>query len=189
MITKNELNEYSQLKGYNLGQTETDYLQHLFLIFLSRYSANAVVFKGGTALQKAYGLNRFSIDLDFAQNQEDKLPEIMARIGKGITEFGYAAKLEEIKAIGKTFILKINGPLYANVDRSVCSLKIEISKREEIILKPKLKTITPTYPDLQPYTMLIMDEEEILAEKVRAIMTRNKPRDIFDLNFAMAVDE
>jgi len=30
-----------------------------------------------------------------------------------------------------------------------------------------------------------MDEEEILAEKVRAIMTRNKPRDVFDLGFIL----
>ena len=63
MISKEDLKQYSKIIGFNLGQTETDYLQHLFLLLMSRHLYGELVFKGGTALQKAYGLNRFSVDL------------------------------------------------------------------------------------------------------------------------------
>ncbi|MBI2137373.1 nucleotidyl transferase AbiEii/AbiGii toxin family protein, partial [Candidatus Woesearchaeota archaeon] len=83
----------------------------------------------------------------------------------------------------KTFILKTEGPLYTGNPISLCSLRIEISQRENVLLKPELKEITPVYRDLRPYFVLVMNESEILAEKVRAIMTRNKPRDVYDLYF------
>ncbi|MBS3121322.1 nucleotidyl transferase AbiEii/AbiGii toxin family protein [Candidatus Woesearchaeota archaeon] len=185
MIIKTELVKYCNVLGLNLGQAEIDYIQHLFLIFFSKHSGNSYIFKGGTALQKGYGLNRFSIDLDFTQVHENNINEIINKISSDISDFGYKTEVEEKKTIGKTFILKINGPLYIGTKMSICNLKIEISQRESILLKPQFKEIMPRYNDLQPYTIMIMDEEEILAEKVRAIMTRNKPRDVFDLGFIL----
>jgi hypothetical protein len=44
----------------------------------------------------------------------------------------------------------------------------------------------PVYTDLAPYLVTMMNPEEILAEKIRAIMTRNKARDIFDARFLIA---
>lgn len=169
--------------GFNLGQIEKDYLQHLFLIFLSRKLSNELVFKGGTALQKVYGLNRFSIDLDFSQTAEIDFAELINAITKNIVGFGYVSRFEEIKTLGRTFRIKIHGPLYNNSQISASTLLVEISQRENILLEPQLRQITPIYNDLQPYSILVMQESEILAEKVRAIMARNKPRDIFDLHF------
>ncbi len=183
MIQKTELAQYGRLLGFNLGQAERDYLQHLFLIYLSAYDSGNLVFKGGTALQKVYKLNRFSIDLDFTQKNETDIKSIMEKIAKDINDFGYPTKLSEIKTLGKTFILKIQGPLYNNTPNTSYNLRVEISQRESILLNPDLKQITPPYQDLKPYTVTVMKKEEILAEKVRAIMTRNKPRDIFDLHF------
>lgn len=188
MITKNELREYCTITGFTLWQVERDYLQHLALIFLSKKSTNTLVFKGGTALQKAYGLNRFSIDLDFTQLKENNLKELLEYAAKGISDFGYSAKVEEIQTLGRTFIIKIHGPLFTNTPVTACNVRVEISQRENILLKPVFKEITPVYRDLQSYTLLVMHPEEILAEKIRAIMTRNKPRDIFDLHFLLKKD-
>ena len=185
MITKNELKEYCVLTGFNLWQTERDYLQHLFLIFLSKHSSNELLFKGGTALQKVYGLNRFSIDLDFTQIKGINFAELMDKVTKNITDFGYTSKFEEIKTLGNTFKLKVHGPLYNNTQISASNISIEISQRENMLLEPQLKQIIPFYNDLQPYSLFVMQETEILAEKVRAIMSRNKPRDVFDLNFLL----
>ena len=86
MITKEDLKEYGRTFGFNLGQAEKDYLQHIFLLFLSRNISNELVFKGGTALQKIYGINRFSIDLDFTKARECNVLEIMGKINKNINQ-------------------------------------------------------------------------------------------------------
>lgn len=185
MLSRNELQKYCILTGFNLGQVEIDYFQHLFLLLLSQKSSTDLIFKGGTALQKAYGLHRFSIDLDFTQKGTQELKEMMERIRKEIINFGYHAKIEEVKTIGKTFIFKINGPLNSENPASQARLRIEISQRESMLLEPLFKEVNPIYPDLQPYTILVMPEEEILAEKIRAIMTRDKSRDVFDLYFLL----
>lgn len=185
MLSRNELQKYCILTGFNLGQVEIDYFQHLFLLLLSQKSSTNLIFKGGTALQKAYGLHRFSIDLDFTQKGTEELKEMMERISKEIINFGYSTKIEEVKTIGKTFLFKINGPLNSENPSSQARLRIEISQRESVLLEPLFKEVNPIYPDLQPYTILVMPEEEILAEKIRAIMTRDKARDIFDLYFLL----
>ncbi|MBI2146059.1 nucleotidyl transferase AbiEii/AbiGii toxin family protein [Candidatus Woesearchaeota archaeon] len=186
MLLRTELQKYCVLMGFNLGQVEIDYLQHLFLLLLSKKSSINLIFKGGTALQKIYGLHRFSIDLDFTQKGTDELREIMERISKEISDFGYPTEIEEIKTIGKTFIFKINGPLHAESPASQARLRIEISQRESLLQEPSFKEVNPIYSDLQPYTLLVMAEEEIFAEKIRAIISRNKPRDVFDLHFLLA---
>jgi len=42
--------------------------------------------------------------------------------------------------------------------------------------------IRPIYHDLPNYFLLALSKVEILAEKVRAILTRYKARDVYDLN-------
>ncbi|MGC9005842.1 MAG: nucleotidyl transferase AbiEii/AbiGii toxin family protein, partial [Candidatus Micrarchaeia archaeon] len=39
----------------------------------------------------------------------------------------------------------------------------------------------PLYDDIPPYSVFSMDEREIAAEKIRAIMTRGFARDLYDL--------
>ncbi len=70
MLSRKNLESMKSVLGYNLGQAESDYLQHILLLFLSRRSGNWLVIKGGTTLQKAHGLNRFSDDLDFTSKKE-----------------------------------------------------------------------------------------------------------------------
>ena len=63
-MEKNELSVYKSKLNYNLGQLELDYYQHLILSkIFEKY--NTIYFKGGTCLQKCYGIKRFSEDLDF----------------------------------------------------------------------------------------------------------------------------
>ncbi|MBI2664978.1 nucleotidyl transferase AbiEii/AbiGii toxin family protein [Candidatus Woesearchaeota archaeon] len=186
MIGRKELAEYGKAAGFDLGQAEKDYLQHLFLIFLTEQTQQQLVFKGGTALQKAYGLNRYSIDLDFTAAEKAEFGAVMEKIAAAITRFGYPAEVKERKTLGRTFLLKIKGPLYnEGKPASICTLRIEISFRENVLLAPELREIVPVYPDLRPYSVHVMSAREILAEKVRAVMGRNEPRDAFDLYFLL----
>ncbi len=185
MLLRSELKKYCPTRGFNLGQAEIDYLQHLFLFFLSLHSTGNLIFKGGTALQKCYGLPRFSIDLDFTSRNKDSSFELMKAINKEIEQFGYHTQIEKVNTLGETFVLKISGPLSGVSPMSVARLRIEISQRESLLIEPATIKINPSYHDLKPYTILVMAEKEILAEKIRAIMTRNKPRDVFDLYFLL----
>jgi predicted nucleotidyltransferase component of viral defense system len=79
MISRNELEEYAQIKKLNLGQAEKDYFQQIFLSILYGRFGKELIFKGGTALNKAYGLDCFSEDLDFTLSKEEKIREILKK--------------------------------------------------------------------------------------------------------------
>jgi len=187
MLDRSQLQELTKVSGFNLWQTEKDYLQHVFLLFLSAESKGELVFKGGTALQKVYGLNRFSLDLDFT-SRNDGEEEVVERVVKDVEDFGFAAqvsRVERFKDIGKTLVLRIKGPLFDGSDRSITSLRVEVSLRRDLVLEPELKEIVPIYPDVRPYLLQVVRLEEILAEKVRAIFYRDRASDLYDLWFLL----
>lgn len=185
MLSREELQREAATLGFTSWQAERDYLQHLFLLFLSRKIDQELIFKGGTALQKTFGLNRFSIDLDFTQ-QKEVPKETFMQIAKEITQFGFNTDLkEEPHKESLTMRVIMRGPLYQKTERTLTVLRIEISLREKIIMQPETKEVFPLYPDLQPYLLKVMHREEILAEKIRTIFTRNKARDVFDLRFLL----
>lgn len=185
MLAKADLEQFTAVLGFTIWQVERDYLQHLLLLFLSKRLGKGLIFKGGTALQKAFGLNRFSIDLDFTQ--EDELPEnLFDLIQKDVKNFGFEADFQETKGKeSKQIKFRIQGPLYRGMERTLAVVRIDISMREKVCLDPETKDIFPIYPDIQPYIIRIMDSKEILAEKVRAICTRTKARDVFDMRFLL----
>ena len=66
VITLNELYNASKMTGFTIYQQEKDYFQYMILAAIYSKPDKNIIFRGGTALQKAYGLNRFSEDLDFS---------------------------------------------------------------------------------------------------------------------------
>lgn len=185
MLNKTELEEIGHTFGFNLWQTERDYFQHLFLMFLSKRISDELVFKGGTALQKVFGLNRFSIDLDFTLSHA--LPsDLWENIRRDFGNFGIKVKFELSEHKNSMKVkLSIGGSSYESTERTLTVLRVEISLREKVLLKPETKEIFPVYSDLQPYLVRVMDLDEVVAEKIRAILTRDKARDVFDLRFLL----
>jgi hypothetical protein len=184
-LTRNDLLPYRDITGFNLGQIEKDYVQHLFLMNLYRRIGNELVFKGGTALQKAYGLNRFSEDLDFTLFKDTEIATVIERAVNRLNIFGCSAMGRKIKdnVMSITFQVIAKGPLYDGRDKSLTYINIEISKREEVLLPVVVNSVVPIYKDLSPYLLPIMDLSEIAAEKIRALFTRERPRDLYDLYF------
>ena len=103
MLLRNELQKYGVVTGFNVGQVEIDYLQHLFLLLFSKKSSTNLIFKGGTALQKIYGLHRFSIDLDFTQKGTDESKEMirMAIDKEANMPLGINYKIGKVGELGK----------------------------------------------------------------------------------------
>lgn len=185
MISKQQLHSYTNLLGYSLGQVEKDYLQHLFLFYLYNEVSTEFVFKGGTALQKCFGLDRFSEDLDFTYQGEQNKVEFI--INKAINNFSQIFETtpttlsEKHQSNSIMYYFKIKGPLYSGKPLSFCHVQVDISFREKVILEPMVQQIIPLYQSLRPYTVTMLSYEEIFAEKIRALCTRSKARDIYDV--------
>ena len=175
-MEKNELRAYTSKLGYNLGQLELDYYQHMILAKLFQ-KFNTLYFKGGTCLQKCYGIKRFSDDLDF--NYVDI--EIIKIIE--LIESNFKTKIKDYHEtrFGISFSISFEGILYNGSNHSKCKISFDFRNRD-IYNSPLKKVIRPIYHDLPNYFLLAFDTEEILAEKIRTILTRYKARDVYDLN-------
>ena len=179
MITRRELRKQAMRQRVALGALEKDYVLTLILerLYSDSACAEALVFKGGTALNKVYKTRRLSLDLDFTAKQPVsvdalrpvlEIPEIQGQI-KDVHEFHDAV------TIGR---LGFMGPLqHAN------SVKVDISFREKVHLPPLVAVVETPY-DLS-FTVTCMALEEILAEKIRAALMRRAPRDYYDLWFLL----
>jgi predicted nucleotidyltransferase component of viral defense system len=159
------------------GQRVQRELQLFFLDRLFRNNSN-MVFKGGTALDLFYGSGRFSENLDFDCKDMNVLTEINDVIGSLKREEGYAVFND----------WKAERELHRNFTRYV--LRVSSKKSGDIVSFMIDCTIdSPKYP---PDNLVlnyndslvginVMKIEEILAEKVSAILNRKKARDLYDL--------
>lgn len=182
MITKEELMNYAKLLNLNLGQAEKDYFQNILLFILYQEYGNELVFKGGTALKKCYGLGRFSEDLDFTCSKRIDIKKL--EYGLNRFRIDFEIKKNEFEN-GLKVILKLKGPLYIGIRTSLCKFIIDLSFRENILLSPNVKTIGRFLEEIPSFDVFVMQEKEILAEKVRAILSRTKARDVYDLWFLL----
>ncbi len=183
MITKFELQDISKLKGINnLGYAEKDYLLDLFLFSISRNTKQELVFKGGTALYKLYKLERFSEDLDFSEVETLDIDKLVKKLILDLSKFKIETNISETREPFNSILIKfrIKGPLYNGASQTLSNIRIDINRKSSIELKPSLLKFTSLYTEIPSFYTLVMQEKEILAEKVRAIITRNKARDLFD---------
>jgi len=182
-VNRGELRRYVGTTGHTLGHVEKDYLQHIVLAAYSRKLAGHLVFKGGTALQKRGVVSRFSEDLDFTMAGEVDAPRLQRTAVQALEAYAYAAVTDSGKddARGTSFRLRIEGPLFNGDPVSLASLRVEVSRRERVLLPASTDEIAPPYTDVMPYVLASMDLREVLAEKLRAMATRSKARDLYDL--------
>lgn len=187
MITRKELEAYARIKGLSLGNAEKDYLIDVALMSISRSIKNELIFKGGTCLYKFYKLNRFSEDLDFTAVQDIDVNKVAENVIADFALFGIRARLHEKREPHNSILITIRaeGPLYQGTAGTAASLGIDVNKKSSVVMKPDALIYRSTYPDIPPITVLCMAREEILAEKIRALMTRERARDLFDVYFLL----
>ncbi|MCW6161548.1 MAG: nucleotidyl transferase AbiEii/AbiGii toxin family protein [Candidatus Micrarchaeales archaeon] len=190
MITKEALAEYKTYK--DPYQVEKDYLQDLLLYNIYANSSNEMVLKGGTAFAKFYSSDRFSEDLDFTLSESVQKPEEFAKsiIRKAVERLEYQHSYKEEPSINKfgtvSSVVLIGGPRFNGKESTMQQIRIEISTAGKLYLGSEAKPKNPAYADARPYVALVMKREEILGEKIRALMSRtrrHRERDLYDLYF------
>jgi predicted nucleotidyltransferase component of viral defense system len=186
MILKEDLLRIARLNSLRAFQQEKHYIQTIALRSIYA-STNDLAFKGGTCMCFFHGLNRFSGDLDFTLvANERELKYLPIELKKDLEVYGIDSEIRILKDDGISFSFRIGakGPLYTKeIER--CFVRIEISKRESVKLKPEVLEFDAIYTDILPFFVLVMQREELLAEKVRAVLTRNRARDVYDLWFLL----
>ena len=188
MISIEELKRIAKLKGIrNRGYAEKDYLIEIALLSISRNTKDELVFKGGTCLYKFHKLDRFSEDIDFTARKEIDVDGLLKKITDDLASFGIEAHAKEKKTAFNSVMATImaKGHLYSGDAKALASIGVDINLKSSVDLEPVLAKYSPLYSDMPPFSLLIMREEEILAEKIRAIMSRAKARDVYDLWFLL----
>lgn len=185
MITKTELQEFARLKGLNLGNAEKDYLLDMVLLSISKNTKNELVFKGGTCLYKFHGLDRFSEDLDFSAIAEIDTKRLIQNICTDLERFGIRSILRRQKKLFHSVLitLGVEGPLFMGKAESSAVIGIDINMKSPVVVEPDLLSYASIYQEIPRMHIRCMKQDEIFAEKVRAIMTREKARDVYDLWF------
>jgi predicted nucleotidyltransferase component of viral defense system len=182
MLTKAQIQRIAQRNGVGMQVQERDYLQHLLLWLLYSRSQD-LIYKGGTALRMVYGGNRYSEELDFNTQAEVALlqfswKEIVARL----RDFGVTAEIrrEWASDVGYSFDVSFQGPLYDGRDRSKGKVRVDVNRRpEEVTARREL--VTSEYDDVRPFVVTVLTPEHLMAEKIRALLVRGKPRDLYDI--------
>jgi len=159
-----------------------EYCQHLFLSALYQQpAATAVLFKGGTALRIIYGSPRFSEDLDFSGFgvRQPAVEALIAEALGAVERVGLELEIEEAKATSGGYL----GIIRARFLAYDVAMQVEVSLRARGAQRPETALIAGDF--LPAYTLLHLPQEQLVREKVQALLTRGKARDFYDAYFLL----
>jgi predicted nucleotidyltransferase component of viral defense system len=191
MIHPKEINAVA--KEYKLKDTqiEKDYVLSWLLLGISKNSvlARDLVFKGGTVLKKVYFRDyRFSEDLDFTLLDNGIMNEaLLAEFEKVYAflkeEANITLQLKESithESGSLAFYINYIGPLQGSLASR--DIKIDITRKEVLEYEIEVKKIFILYSDLpeESFSLKCYSLQEILIEKMAALMGRTEPRDLYD---------
>ena len=199
MIQPGEIQSIAGEASMRDTQIEKDYVISWVICGIANnpFLKETLIFKGGTVLKKAFFPDyRFSEDLDFSFRGEEFDIESIKTAFAELIEWVYEESRISLSTKDETqyetgnfsFYISYTGPLGgagANKD-----IKVDISKDELIYNSPEEKVIINSYSDLEneKYVILCYSLGEIIAEKMRSIMQRTAPRDIYDLWYLFEIE-
>jgi uncharacterized protein len=205
MIKPSEIQQKARDVGVRDQQIEKDYMLSWILQGIAQHEqlSKTIVFKGGTVLKKIYFDDyRFSEDLDFTllnnhastlrltQGDADSAQTTNEQIFAWFKEtFEYVLEEANIRleiidpdkesGSGINFYISYVGPLGGQGNNK--KVKVDISRSEKLEFKPVMQTALVGYSDLTEHQLLCYPLEEVLVEKMRAVMQRMQARDFYDI--------
>ncbi len=200
MILPKEINKVATINKINNQQIEKDYIVSWVLYGISENKTlfESLVFKGGTVLKKAYFPDyRFSEDLDFTLNDESiKNEQIKEEFKKVFVFVKEEANIDlqlpdnkwAVYASGSPQLyINYAGPLRGNMGSR--DLKIDITRGEVLETAVERRSIFRNYSDLEnEFFLKCYSLDEVLIEKMTALMGRMEPRDLYDFWFLTEIE-
>lgn len=198
MIEKQELVAKSVEWNLPINTVEKDYVLGLILYGIANHPDlnENWIFKGGTCIKKCYLANyRFSEDLDFtliakANLNPHKIHSQLNEVAEIVhSAFGLIVNVTDIKVNSfpdknGLFLqakLPFRGPI--SVSGSYPNIKFDLSGEEKLVDTPESRKLLHNYSDANESTceILCYNFSELLAEKLRALTERARPRDLYDV--------
>lgn len=181
MISERTIDALTTKYQSSEGNVRREYFQHLFLsYFYQQPKTDIIYFKGGTALRVIYQSPRFSEDLDFSTSLRDTriIEQVILQTLEAIEKEGIDTNLQEAKKTSGGYLAIIN---FQALDKS-SSVQLEISLRKEIKRGDVVTIVSDFIPS---YIVIRLPQEQLVSEKIQALLTRKKPRDFYDLYFIL----
>ena len=151
-------------------------------IYDTEFLTGKLVIKGGTAINLIYfNMLRLSVDIDFnfvsGEQREDMLKS-RENIDKILTKI-FTMNGYEMEKIKRYALLQYNLK-YTNNAGNIDRIKVEINFMERIpVFEVAEKKISIF--DIPEFKVRTYRLEELFATKLRALLTRSAPRDMFDI--------
>ena len=168
-----------------------EYFQHLFLSsFYQQPPTAQIYFKGGTALRMLYNSPRFSEDLDFSSDVSDihavhaiqVIEDSVLKTLTAISRQNINPDLAESKTTSGGYLAIVT---FRTGDNQV-AIQVEISLQTSERAGERSGEAMTIVSDLAPaYVVMAMAREQLVDEKIRALLTRRKARDFYDLYFIL----
>jgi predicted nucleotidyltransferase component of viral defense system len=198
MIEKNEILKMATGLNLNPDTVEKDYVLGWMLFGINKHrEISNWAFKGGTSLKKCFFETfRFSEDLDFTLSKQVHLTEnfllktfieitdiLSEEVGIEFFKDRFRFKIID-KGNGKYSSqgkIHYNGPLRRK--HGVATIKLDLTTDEILVLKTKSKKVHHPFTD-EPSQGICANcyaFEELVAEKIRALAQRARPRDLYDV--------
>lgn len=185
MIEKHLLQTYATKIETSLHNVLREYVQHLFLTsFYKKAGSGNFLFKGGTVLKLVFGSPRFSEDIDFSGIKNSvNYEKILENVLVDLSFENIGVDLLESKSTSGGHLAILVVTLFGE--------KTEL--RNEISFRPKkflTKETAIVSSEIVPaYKIYTLDKKTIVTEKVKALISRQKARDFFDLYFILRKEE
>jgi len=193
MIALNEIRREAARLGLDMPVVERDYAISWVLkaLYADPKLSKLLAFKGGTALRKAYFPHyRFSADLDFTLREpidHVTLQEGLRTAIEPITDrSGMEIDLPDFRTTREipgqqSFEARVRfiGPRGQRQDPP--RIRLDMTAWEEVLLPLEAKSLIHSYSDSCEAELVVLSLPEILAEKLRAILQRDRPRDLYDV--------
>ncbi len=189
MISTAEVARLAHRLGVGDRVVEKDYVLSWLLVAIAESDLRGkLAFKGGTALKRCYYPNyRFSEDLDFTLHVDLSHNDLIGAVDSLFPWLSRRVNITlavggaEQSALGSAALLiDYAGPLRARPGSR--HLKVDVTRGELLLYPLNERKLVAPYSDypadaaLSVYTL-----EEILTEKLCALMGRTEPRDLYDV--------
>lgn len=187
-----ELGDLADRLGRDSALVARDFALMTIAAGLVAEYGDALCFKGGFVLRHVYGHERFSKDIDATRINPPRNKLDSAEVARTIrgatvrnlinltpgspaTDTGRSLDFDQIR---------YTGPLGTGF------VSVEVSYREAVVEPPDSVAVGEPY--YQPFSIPVMQLDEIVAEKLRALAQRDRPTDLSDLAMILgenSVDE
>lgn len=193
MIPQDYITAWSRMAPWaSQRQVEQDLIisRALVAIFSDPFLRGALRFRGGTALNKLHfpAPLRYSEDIDLVRTSAGAIGPVLDSIRAVLEPWLGKAKSDPSPVAPK---LRFRADAEGEPAGVRLSLKVEINTREREAYDPPIEM---RFGIENPWfngeaAIPTFSREEILATKLRALLQRNKGRDLFDLDHALTVFE